>query len=156
MNDIFTIANTHFEKFRQDGYNSIQEWLQTDEGKKSVKFKKIQTTSDLSVLLEQNYDRYVSSMKKGISLMETVLKANGIFFRMYDIQSYEESPGGIICKWIIGNKEYLCGMFANIDNEPYLKFAYMHCDIIIDSVPVYNAETPLPKWFVDGLKNSYC
>lgn len=156
MNDIFTIANTHFEKFRQDGYNSIQEWLQTDNGKHSVKLKTISNTADVASILEQNYDKYVNAMKLGISLMENVLKVNGVFFRMYDIDSYEESPGGIVCKWVIQNKEYVCGIFANIDNDPHLKLAYIHCDIIMDSVPIYDTETPLPKWFVNGLKNSYC
>lgn len=156
MNDIFTIANTHFEKFRQDGYNSIQEWLQTDSGTRSIKLKTISNTSDLTVVLEQNYNKYISSMKSGIELMEKVLKSNGIFFRMYDIDAYEESPGGIVCKWVIENKEYICGIFANIDNDPYLKLAYIHCDIIMDTVPIHDVETPLPKWFVSGLKNSYC
>jgi len=156
MNDIFTIANTHFEKFRQDGYSFIQEWLQTDEGKKSIEFKSISTSTDITNILEQNYNKYINSIKSVINLTETIFKSHGIFFRMYDIQSYEETPGGIVCKWTIQNKEYMCGMFANIDSEPNLKVAYIHGDIIMDTVPIYNAETPLPKWFVDGLKNSYC
>lgn len=156
MNDIFTIANTHFEKFKQDGYNSIQEWLQTENGKHSAKLRTISNTSDLTIILEENYNKYINSMKNGITLMEDAMKSNGILFRMYDIDSYEESPGGIVCKWVIQNKEYICGIFANIDNDAYLKLAYVYCDIIMDSVPIHDAQTPLPKWFVSGLKNSYC
>lgn len=156
MNDIFTIANTHFEKFKQDGFNSVQEWLCTEQGKKSIELKKISSNVDISLLLEENYNKYIISMKNGISLMVDILTSCGVLHRIYDIDSYEESPGGIICKWTIENKEYICGIFANIDSEPYLKVAYIHGDIIMDTIPVYNLQTPLPKWFVNGLKYSYC
>jgi hypothetical protein len=157
MNDIFTIANTHFEKFRKKNYDSFIKLLNSDEGKSFIKFKSIKNSEELVLFIEQNYEKYISSMKDGINLMINVLKNYNLSFRIYDIDDYEDTAECIVCIWKIQNKDYLCGIFFDkIYKNPYLNISCVEHNVVINNDFILDAKSPLPEWFVNGLKNSYC